>query len=148
MHAAHHRVHGRRGFEVVVGDDYGSHRAQMSQRRGRALGAFDFEIDGLRPRRGHGLQQAHLFVDASIETPLILAPPAGGQDHAVRVPGKKIAHGFHSRFRLLEMVQTKFEERFSAFGFFAGLLEQLIGIGETERDAERRKGLQERHVRK
>ena len=54
------------------------------------LRALNLDIDGLRSRFARGFQDLDLLLDTAGEASLVLAPPAGGQNHAVRIARQKL----------------------------------------------------------
>jgi len=48
-----------------------------------ALGAFDFDVHGVRAGFAGGIQNLQLLLDAAGEAPLVLTAAAGGQNRTV-----------------------------------------------------------------
>ena len=79
------RVHGRRGFEVVIGDDDVGAAAELAQAVLRHLGGFDFDIDGVGAIAYGEIQHGKLLLDAAVELAVVLVAPAGGQQDAIGI---------------------------------------------------------------
>ena len=82
-HAVDHRVHGRRGFEIVVRNDDLRPSAELAQPVLRNLGGFDLHVDGMGAVAHRQVEDGELFFDAAVEFAVVLMAPAGGQQDAI-----------------------------------------------------------------
>ena len=123
--AVDHRVHGRRGFEIVIGDDDVGAAAELAQTVLRHLGGFDLDIDGVRAVAYGQVQHGKLFLNAAVELAVVLVAPAGGQEDAIRVLFEELRDGLRAFAGTAQVVQAKFKENLAGLGFAAGVLEQV-----------------------
>ena len=135
QHAAQHHFGRRRAVVVVVGKHQLAFAAQRFQARAGIFGAFDFDVHGTGASVQRGVQDADLILHTAVEFSVILVAAAGGQDTAIRVPGEKLADDGDAVFGGGQIVQTKFEKRFSCVDFTARVFQQLLRVGKAHGNA-------------
>jgi hypothetical protein len=85
------------------------------------LGAFDFDVDGLRAGADGLIEHCHLVLDAAIELSMILMPAARGQDEGVGELVEKLANGRSALQGLIEKVEAELKERLARLNLAPGV---------------------------
>ncbi len=133
--AVDHRVHGRRGFEIVIGDDDVGAAAELAQTVLRHFGGFDLDIDGVRAIAYGQVQHGKLFLNAAVELAVVLVAPAGGQEDAIRVLFEELRRWPRHPYRGCSGSPDEIRGKSRRFGFPAGVLEQCWNVWQAQRDA-------------
>ena len=146
-HAVNHRVHRRRGFVIVIRNNHLHAPAERAQPLLRHLRRLNLDIDGARPGFDRQFQNGKLFFDAAVVTPVILVPPAGGQNDALGELLQESPYRLGALRRPVQEVQPEFQENFARLSFVPGVAQQCWNIWQAQRDAYAREQPRLRHVR-
>ncbi len=139
-HPAQDRIEARRRAAVVViGDQQQAPRTQLGQPVHAIFGAFNFDVDGARPRVPSSFEYSHLLLNAAVKTTVILAAPAGGQQDAIGMTGEKLADRPHASFRRGKVIQTEFKEPLAGLILNPSMAQQSFHIFEAKGNADLRK---------
>ena len=65
---------------------------------------------------------------------MVLVSPTGCENSAIRMVVKKSFHGTRTRFRVIQVVQAKFQKALACLRFAPRLFQELRYIGQTKRD--------------
>src|ERR1035437_8374490 len=130
-----HRVHGGRGFKIVIGDDDVGAAAELAQTVLRHLGGFDLDIDGVRAIAHGQVKHRKLFLNAAVEFAVVLVAPAGGQEDAIRVLFEELWDGLRAFTGTAQVIQAEFKKNLAGLGFAAGVLQQCWNVWQAQRDA-------------
>src|ERR1051325_12042520 len=100
--------------------------------------ALDFDIQGLGAGLARGFQDLDLLFDAAGETALILPPPAGSENHAIRILGQELSQRAHAPFGRCQVIQAEFEETLAAIILSLGVRQQRLYIRESQGNTDAR----------
>src|SRR5689334_12003311 len=95
---------------------------------GRDLGTLNFNIDRACAVFNRDIENFQLILDAAVKSAMVLMPPAGGEDRAIRVTTQKLADHPSAGSRVGQIVETKLEEILSRFSFAGCLFEKTGNI--------------------
>ena len=147
-HAVHDRVHGRRGFEVVIGDDDLGAAAELTQPFLGDFGGFDFDIDGVRAVAHGEIEHRELLFDAAVELAVVLMAAAGGQDDAVGKLFQEAADGLGALGRAGPGSPGGIQGRFSPASASRRACSSSVGnVWQAQRDTDARERPRLRHGR-
>src|SRR5262245_40129338 len=104
-----------------------------------ALRAFDFDVDRSRAGVDRRVQNLDLLLHTAIEMSAILMPAACGEYGALGILGQKSANGFDTLLRSWQVVQTKFQERFSRIRLLSCARQKFFDRRKTQGYANLRK---------
>src|SRR5262249_19204447 len=141
-------VHGRRGLEVVVGDEDLGAAAELREAVLGGLGTFDFDIHGVGAVTHGQIQDGELLFDAAVEFPVVLVAPAGGQDRTFGELIEEGGDGWGTATGVIEEVEAEFEEGLSRRGLAPSVVQQSLDVWQAQRNANPRKKPGLRHSRK
>ena len=137
-HAPQHDFHRGRAFEVVVRENEPHAAPEYVELLYGDFGGLYLQIDGARPGFDRGVQNADLVLDAPVEAAVILVAAASGKNLALRVAGEQMTHHTNTLLRIVQVVQTEFQESLSGVDLMTGLFQQLVRGREAERNGNAR----------
>ena len=142
---AHHRIHGRRGFVVVIGNHHLRASAELAQPFRRNFGGFDFHVDGVGSAAHRQVQHGKLLFDAAVEPAVVLVAPAGGQQDAIRELFQKAANSRGAFSGVVQEIQAEFQKDLSRRGFAPRVVQKCWNVRQAQRDANPREQPRLRH---
>ncbi len=109
-HPLQYRLKRWRGFKMMPRNHQVSVSSQRRAPCRRHLRGFYLDIHCPRAGLNGSLQNIHLLFDAAIEPPVVLMPPAGRQNGAVRIAVKETFDRPCAGRRVRQVVKPKFEK--------------------------------------